>query len=159
MQLSKRLTYGHSLLRSDVRTILEVVVLPLLLSLQVQPCQPAQVLSADSLVYSSSTPDTLPVVVSHVGPPVSLLLDIPQNHVLDGSREPWNLSAAQQLSIKIIRHTTNLPTIKHREKLKIVYHNKNVASKHCNLEIQQNNVSRRHCMAVIYLHSASRIHA
>lgn len=32
---------SHCLLRRDIRPILEVVVLPLLLCLQVQPCQPA----------------------------------------------------------------------------------------------------------------------
>ena len=33
---------GHSLLRGNVRPVLQIVVLPFLLSFQVQPCEPGQ---------------------------------------------------------------------------------------------------------------------
>ncbi len=94
----KGLTDGNSLLWGDVRSILEVVVLPLLLCLQVQTCQPAQVLAAHCLVHSGSTPDTLPVVVGHIGPPVRLLLHITQNHVLNGSWQPRHLHTQSKTS-------------------------------------------------------------
>ena len=93
MQWQGKLTDGNSLLRSDVGSILEVVVLPLLLRLQIQPCQPAQVLTAHCLVHSGATPDTLPVVVGHVSPPVRLLLHVPQDHVLNGSGQARHLQA------------------------------------------------------------------
>ena len=85
------LTDGNSLLWSDIGPVLEVVVLPLLLRLQVQASQPAQVLAAHCLVDSGAPPDSLPVVVGHIGPPVSLLLDIPQDHVLNGSWQSRHL--------------------------------------------------------------------
>lgn len=155
MQLSNRLTYGHSFLRSDIRPIFEVVVLPLLLSLQVQPCQPAQVLSADGFVYSSSTPDTLPVVVSHIGPPVSLLLDIPQNHVLNGGREPWHLSVAQQLSIITVTHAADDPQLA-QTVIKLVHINKSSLR-----DLQLTNTPGQCVMQALPLQpdSASRIHA
>ena len=96
----KGLTDGNSLLWGDVRSILEVVVLPLLLCLQVETCQPAQVLAAYCLVHSGSTPNTLPVVVGHIGPPVRLLLHISQNHVLNGSRQPRHLHTQSRTSCK-----------------------------------------------------------
>lgn len=59
-------------------------MLALLLSLEVQPRQPTQVLAAHCLVHGSTATNALPVVVGDIGPPVRLLLDVPQNHVLDG---------------------------------------------------------------------------
>lgn len=52
---------------------------------------PAQVLAADSLVHCGTTPDSLPVVVGNIGPPVSLLLHIAQNHVLNWGRKARHL--------------------------------------------------------------------
>ena len=78
---------GHGLFRRDViRTVLEVIVLSLLLRLQVETRQTAKVLLADGLVHRSAAPDTLSVVVSRVGPPVRLHLDVPQDHVLNRRR-------------------------------------------------------------------------
>lgn len=54
------------------RRHLEVVVLPLLLRLQEEASEAAQVLAAHSLVDCGSAADTLPVVVRHVGPPIGL---------------------------------------------------------------------------------------
>ena len=79
---------GDSLLGGDVRSILEVVVLPLLLRLEPQPGEPTQVLAAHSLVHGGAAANALAVVVRHVGPPVSLGLDVTQNHILDRRREP-----------------------------------------------------------------------
>lgn len=55
---------------------LQVIVLSFLFSLQVKPGEAAQVFLAHSFVDSSTTADTLPVVVSCVGPPISLGLHI-----------------------------------------------------------------------------------
>ena len=70
-------------------------MLPLLLSLQVQSGQPAQVLLAHSLVNSGSSADPLPVVVGSISPPVGLCFHIPQDHVLYSCGEaryfPWDV--------------------------------------------------------------------
>ena len=70
---------------------LEVVVLALLLSLEVEACQAAQVLATDGLVDGGAAADALAVVVRHIGPPVRLLLHIAQDHVLDGRWQPRHL--------------------------------------------------------------------
>lgn len=70
---------------------LQIVMLSLLLGLEVQPGQPAEILLADGLVHSGPSPDPLPVVVGRVGPPVGLHLYVAEDHVLDGSREARNL--------------------------------------------------------------------
>ena len=75
---------GDRLLGRHVRAVLEVVVLPLLLGLEPQPRQPAQVLLGHGLVHGGAAADALAVVVGHVGPPVGLGLDVAQDHVLDG---------------------------------------------------------------------------
>ena len=54
---------GHRLLRRHVRPVLQVVVLPLLLRLEVQARQAAQVLAAHSLVDRGAAADALAVVV------------------------------------------------------------------------------------------------
>ena len=82
---------SHSFLRGDVWTVLEVVVLPLLLSFEVETSESAQVLLTDCLVDSGSPTDSLSVVVSCVGPPVCLGLDIAEDHVLNGNGETWDL--------------------------------------------------------------------
>ena len=70
---------------------LEVVVLALLLCLEVEAGEAAQVLAAHGLVDGGTAADALPVVVRHVGPPIGLLLHVAQDHVLDGSRQPRHL--------------------------------------------------------------------
>ena len=70
---------------------LQVVVLPLLLSLEVETGQPAQVLLAHRLVHGGAAADPLTVVVGRVGPPVSLGLDVAEDHVLDWRRQAWHL--------------------------------------------------------------------
>jgi hypothetical protein len=47
----------------------------------VEPGEPAQVLLADGLVDRGATPDTLPVVVGRVRPPVRLHLHIPSQRM------------------------------------------------------------------------------
>lgn len=66
-------------------------MLSFLLSLQVQACQPPQVLLAHRLVHSGATADTLTVVVSGVGPPVSFGLDVAEDHVLNGGGKARHL--------------------------------------------------------------------
>lgn len=66
-------------------------MLPLLLSLEVEAGQPAQVLLAHSLVHGGSAADTLAVVVGCVGPPVGLGLDVAEDHVLDGRGQARHL--------------------------------------------------------------------
>lgn len=70
---------------------LQVVVLSLLLSFQVQTRQPPQVLLAHRLVHGGSTADSLAVVVGRVCPPVSFGLHVAQDHVLDGSGQAGHL--------------------------------------------------------------------
>lgn len=72
-------------------------MLPFLLSFQVEPGQPAQVLLADSFVYSGTSADPLPVVVSCVCPPVSFCLHVSQDHVLNRSWQPWHLGRNKNL--------------------------------------------------------------
>jgi hypothetical protein len=54
------------------------------------PGQPAEVLLADGLVDGGAAPDTLPIVMGRVGPPVCLHLDVTKNHVFDGGRKSRN---------------------------------------------------------------------
>mmetsp|Transcript_19442 Transcript_19442/g.63358 ORF Transcript_19442/g.63358 Transcript_19442/m.63358 type:complete len:470 (-) Transcript_19442:1597-3006(-) len=82
---------GDGLLGRDVRPILEIVVLALLLRLEPQPSEPAEVLLGDRLVDGGAAPDALAVVVRHVSPPVGLGLDVPQDHVLDRRRHARHL--------------------------------------------------------------------
>lgn len=70
---------------------LQVVVLPLLLSFQVETSQSSQVLLTHGLVHSRSTADSLTIVVGGVGPPIGFSLHVAQDHVLDGSREARHL--------------------------------------------------------------------
>ena len=77
---------GDSFIWSDVRAILEIVMLPLLLSLKVKSSETAQILLADSLVNSCTSSNPLSIIVSGISPPVSLSFDIPENHVLNGCR-------------------------------------------------------------------------
>ena len=59
-------------------------MLSLMFSLKVQPGQPPQVFLAHGLVHHSPPPDLLPGVVGGVCPPVSLHLDISQDHFFCG---------------------------------------------------------------------------
>lgn len=77
---------------------LQVIMLPFLLSFQVESGQPAQVLLTDGFVHSGSAADPLPVVVSCVCPPVSFGLHIPQDHVLNRSWQPWHLGRDMNLT-------------------------------------------------------------
>ena len=82
---------GHCLLCCDVGSILQVVVLSLLLSLEVESREATQVLLAHSLVYCGSATYPLSVVVGRVSPPISLALYITQDHVLHWDRQSGNL--------------------------------------------------------------------
>lgn len=70
---------------------LQVIVLPLLFCLQVQAGEAAQVLFANSLIYSGPTADSFTVVVGSIGPPISLGLNVPKNHILYRCWQPWDL--------------------------------------------------------------------
>mmetsp|Transcript_2955 Transcript_2955/g.8791 ORF Transcript_2955/g.8791 Transcript_2955/m.8791 type:complete len:467 (+) Transcript_2955:3703-5103(+) len=82
---------GNGFLGAHIGSVFQVVVLPLLLRLQIQPGQAAQVLPGNRLVDRRTPPDSLPVVMGHVGPPVGLHLDVAQDHRLDWRREPRHL--------------------------------------------------------------------
>lgn len=73
------------------RPNLQVIVLPLLFCLQVQASEAAQVLFANSLIYSGPTADSFTVVVGSIGPPISLGLNVPKNHILYRCWQPWDL--------------------------------------------------------------------
>ena len=75
---------SDSFFRSNIGTILKVVMLPLLLCFQIEASQPSQVLLAYSFINCSASPNTLSVVVSSVRPPVSLRFDISDDHVFYG---------------------------------------------------------------------------
>ena len=75
---------------------LQVIVLPLLLCLQIQASEAAQVLFANSLVYSSPATDPFPVVVGSIGPPISLGLNVPKNHILYRCWQSWDLQVQTQ---------------------------------------------------------------
>lgn len=77
---------SYCLLRSHVWSILKIVVLPLLLSLEIKSGEPTQVLFTNCLINSGSPPDSFSIIVSGVGPPVCFSLDISDNHVLYRSR-------------------------------------------------------------------------
>mmetsp|Transcript_6179 Transcript_6179/g.20144 ORF Transcript_6179/g.20144 Transcript_6179/m.20144 type:complete len:665 (-) Transcript_6179:1552-3546(-) len=81
----------HALLRRHVRPVLQVVVLPLLLRLEPQPRQPTEVLLAHRLVDRRAALDAFAVVVRDVRPPIGLGLDVPEDHVLHGRRQPRHL--------------------------------------------------------------------
>ena len=81
---------------------LQVVVLPFLLSLEVETGQPAQVLLAHRLVHGGTAADSLPVVVGGVGPPVSLGLDVAEDHVLDGCGQAGHLGAFKRNTLVFI---------------------------------------------------------
>lgn len=66
-------------------------MLALLFGLEPEPCQPAEILSRNSLVDSGTAADALSVVVRNVCPPICLCLDVAQNHVLDRRRQPRHL--------------------------------------------------------------------
>ena len=59
--------------------------------LKSRSCIPSKIFAAYSLVYGSTSSDSLSIVVSHIGPPVSLLLHIPQDHILNRCRQTWHL--------------------------------------------------------------------
>ena len=61
-------------------------MLPLLFGFEVKTSKPSEVLLADSLIDSCSSLDALSVVISRIGPPVSLRLDISDDHVLNSGR-------------------------------------------------------------------------
>lgn len=71
-------------------------MLSLLLGLEVQTGQSAQVLLAHRLVHRGSATDSLTVVVSRVSPPVGLGLHVAQDHVLDGGGQTRHLWKKQR---------------------------------------------------------------
>ena len=67
-------------------------MLPLLFSLQVETSKTTKVLLTDCLVHGGSSSNSLSVIVSCVGPPVCLGLDVTEDHVLNWNRETRHLS-------------------------------------------------------------------
>lgn len=57
-------------------------MLSFLLCLEIQSSQSSKVLFADSLVDGGATADTFTIVMGRVRPPISLHLDVTENHVL-----------------------------------------------------------------------------
>ena len=82
---------AHGLLGRDVGAVLHVVVLPLLLRLEPQARQTAQILLGHGLVNGGAAPDALAVVVRNRDPPVGLALDVAKDDVLNGRRQARNL--------------------------------------------------------------------
>ncbi|KAI3486863.1 hypothetical protein L1887_49501 [Cichorium endivia] len=98
---------GDADLGGDVGTALEVVCLPLLLCTQEETRQPALVLAHGGLVHGRTTGDPGTLLVSHGCPPVELLLDVPQDEVLDGRRQiraPRRVAAARAPGLLEVTH-------------------------------------------------------
>lgn len=66
-------------------------MLPLLLSLQIEPSQSTEVLLANSLVDGGAPTYPFAVVVRRVRPPIGLHFDVAQDHVFYGSRQAGHL--------------------------------------------------------------------
>jgi len=79
---------GNGFFGTDVWSVLEIRVLPLLLGLQVQSSETAEVLLDDGLVDGGTSPDTLVVVVNNGDPSIRLILDVPQDDCFDGHGLP-----------------------------------------------------------------------
>mmetsp|Transcript_45139 Transcript_45139/g.81181 ORF Transcript_45139/g.81181 Transcript_45139/m.81181 type:complete len:277 (+) Transcript_45139:4424-5254(+) len=82
---------GNCLLSAHVRSILQVVVLPLLLSFEPQACKSAKVFLARGFVHGGTSANTLSIVVGGVCPPVCLGLDVAKDHVFNGRWQPRDL--------------------------------------------------------------------
>lgn len=63
--MNGRSVNGYSLLRADIRAILEISMLAFLFCLQIQPRKTTKILLNNSLIYSCAAPDTFTVVVGH----------------------------------------------------------------------------------------------
>lgn len=70
---------------------LQVVMLSLLFSLQVQSCQPSQILLTHSLINSCSSPYSFSVVMRGIRPPISFHFNVTQYHVFNWNRQARNL--------------------------------------------------------------------
>jgi hypothetical protein len=77
---------GNGFLCRDVRAVLEVIVLPFLLSFKPQASQATEILFAYRLVNGGAAADALSIIVRDGGPPIRLGFYVSQNHVFDGGR-------------------------------------------------------------------------
>ena len=75
-------------LSSQIGPIFQIIVLPFLLWFQIKPCKAPQIFLAHSFVHCSSAPNSLPIVIGCIGPPVSFRLYISNNHVFDLNGQP-----------------------------------------------------------------------
>ena len=73
-------------------------MLALLLGLEEKAREAAKIFTAYSLVHGCTAANTLAIVVCHIGPPISLLLHVPQDHVLNWGRQPRHLCPPRQVS-------------------------------------------------------------
>lgn len=74
---------GYCFFCRDIRTIFEIVVLSFLFSFKEQTGESTHILLTDCFVYCSSSSDPFSIEISCIGPPVSLTLHIPQDHILN----------------------------------------------------------------------------
>lgn len=74
-------------------------MLTLLLRLEIEARQSAQVLLADRLIDSGAAADALAIVVRRIGPPVGLHLDVAKDHVLDRRRQTGHLCSQTVRSV------------------------------------------------------------
>ena len=68
---------SHTFFCRNIGSIFEIAVLSLLLGFEIEPGQSSQIFLADCLVDSGSPFNSLSVVVGGIGPPISLLFDVP----------------------------------------------------------------------------------
>jgi len=70
-------------------------VLSLLLTLEIETRESAEVLLTNCLIDCGTPPDSLAIVVGSIGPPVCLGFNIPEDHVFYSCRQsrnfPWNI--------------------------------------------------------------------
>lgn len=87
---------SDTLLRSYVRSVLQIIVLTLLLVFEEETGQTTHILFTDCFVHSCASTNTLSVVVGCVRPPICFLFYVSKNHIFYRGRHasyfPGNIS-------------------------------------------------------------------
>lgn len=80
----------HRFFRRKVRSVFQIIMLPFLFIFQCQSCQSTQILLTDCFINSSSSFNSLPIIISCISPPVRFLLDILLDQSFNRSRHTGN---------------------------------------------------------------------
>ena len=82
---------SNSFFCGHVRSVFQIIVLALLLCLQPEASETAEILLHNCFIDSTTTLDSFTVVVRNIRPPIGLGLDVAKNHVFNWSRHAWHL--------------------------------------------------------------------